>query len=260
MASIYGMKKGIKLMRGTLSDEMDPWTGEPIRRPRRSRKWLPELGMSLDGGAEKAPKKKVLILMSDTGGGHKASALALKAALDDLYPGRTECNIVDIWTDYARWPFNTFVQSYQFLASKPSLWKAFWDYGRFPLTRFGSEELSNLMCQSNFRKCLEDYDPDLVISVHPLCQDVPLRALKKMGRRDGQNKLPFVTVVTDLGGAHPTWFSPNVDKCFVPSDAVREIAEKCKLSDDQIVQHGLPLRQGFWSDLGEGKADLRRSL
>lgn len=49
----------------------------------------------------------------------------------------------------------------------------------------------------------EDYDPDLIVSVHPLCQEVPLRVLDKMG--GGRRKIPFVTVVTDLGGAHPTW-------------------------------------------------------
>jgi hypothetical protein len=32
-------------------------------------------------------KKKILILMSDTGGGHRASAQAIVDALDELYPG-----------------------------------------------------------------------------------------------------------------------------------------------------------------------------
>lgn len=39
-------------------------------------------------------------------------------------------------------------------------------------------------------------------------------------RRD----VPFVTVVTDLGGAHPTWFNKKVDKVFVASEAVRGVA------------------------------------
>lgn len=33
-------------------------------------------------------RKKVMILMSDTGGGHRASAKALEDALEELYPGQ----------------------------------------------------------------------------------------------------------------------------------------------------------------------------
>ena len=43
---------------------------------------------------------QVMILMSDTGGGHRASAKAIEDALTRLYPGRVECDIVDMWTDH----------------------------------------------------------------------------------------------------------------------------------------------------------------
>jgi hypothetical protein len=45
-------------------------------------------------------------------------------------------------------------------------------------------------------------------------QDIPLRALKSMGEGEGRRKvrnIPFATVVTDLGGAHPLWFNKKVD-------------------------------------------------
>jgi len=40
------------------------------------------------GEKEETRKKRVLILMSDTGGGHRASALALETALEELFPGK----------------------------------------------------------------------------------------------------------------------------------------------------------------------------
>lgn len=60
---------------------------------------------------------------------------ALQAAFNDLYADAIEVDIVDIWTSYAPWPLNKFVQAYQFMAKRPLLWKLFWEYGRFPLTR-----------------------------------------------------------------------------------------------------------------------------
>ena len=52
----------------------------------------------------------VQILMSDTGGGHRASANSLRDAFDVLHPGKIECDIVDIYTDYGPWPYNSYVQ------------------------------------------------------------------------------------------------------------------------------------------------------
>lgn len=202
-------------------------------------------------------KKKVLILMSDTGGGHRASAQALEAAFNELFPNQVECSTVDIWTDFAPWPYNRFVPAYQFMAKNPLYWKAFWEYGKFPPSKWGTEELSNLACHHRFKDCIESQDPDLIISVHPLCQDVPLRVLNTMG--SGRRQIPFVTVVTDLGGAHPTWFHKEVDLCFVPSDPVRKIALSMGLQNDQIRQHGLPIRPGFWR-AGKDKVSLRKEL
>jgi hypothetical protein len=192
-------------------------------------------------------KKRIMILISDTGGGHRASAQALQQALDDLFPGQIECNIVDIWTDYASWPFNTFVPAYKWLAKNPAAWRAFWEYGRFPLTKWSTELLSNIVCHESFRECIEQFGPDMVVSVHPLCQDVPLRVLKQMGK--GKREIPFATVVTDLGGAHPTWFNKEADVCFVPSEAVRKLALGEGLRPDQIRLHGLPVRPGFWKEV-----------
>jgi len=54
--------------------------------------------------------------------------------------------------------------------------------------------------------------------------------------------------VTDLGGAHKTWFNKNVDRCFVPSDVLHEKAKSRGLKPNQITQYGLPIRKGFWSN------------
>jgi 1,2-diacylglycerol 3-beta-galactosyltransferase len=77
---------------------------------------------------------------------------------------------------------------------------------------------------------------------------LPLKLLAELdSKRAGGPKTPFCTVVTDLGSAHPTWFHPNVDVCFVPSQALHRAAVQQGLSPTQIRQYGLPIRQGFWA-------------
>ena len=72
----------------------------------------------------------IQILMSDTGGGHRASANALRDAFDVLYPGKIQCDIVDIYTDYGPfWPFNDYVNGYKIMAEYSFLWEAFFYFG-----------------------------------------------------------------------------------------------------------------------------------
>ena len=220
---------------------------------------------ALSAGAEPAAEgkkgegeqKRVLLLISDTGGGHRASAQALEDAMNELYPGQVKCDIVDIWTEHACWPYNRFVPSYKFMAKNPFVWRLFWFYGKMPISRFVQEKLTLLSCFRRFKKAIESYEPDMVVSVHPLCQDIPLRAL---GHNQGARKLPFATVVTDLGGAHPLWFDRRVDVCFVPSDPVRKVAERAGLQASQLRQHGLPIRSGFWHAEKRSKVQMRKEL
>jgi len=58
-----------------------------------------------------------------------------------------------------------------------------------------------LICRE-VAKGLMKYQPDIIISVHPLMQHVPLRILRAKGLL---KKIVFTTVITDLSTCHPTW-------------------------------------------------------
>lgn len=217
--------------------------------------------VSIRGGRKLDKKKKILILMSDTGGGHRASAEALDQALVDQFPGKLDVNIMDIWTDHANPPFNKFVPVYRFLAKYPILWRGFYAYGQFPPTKKLTEIWSWHSNYKIFSKVIKEADPDLVVSVHPLCQLMPISVVKELNAVRPATKLsiPFITVVTDLGGAHSTWFDKRVDFCFVPSDAVKNIAINCGIGGEKILLRGLPVRPSFWKP-SESKISLRNSL
>ncbi|CAM9732018.1 unnamed protein product, partial [Chrysoparadoxa australica] len=203
-------------------------------------------------------KINVLILMSDTGGGHRASAQAIEAAFEDLYEGEINVDMVDIWTEHSAWPTSHSVPAYQYAAKNPMIWRALYEYSRFPPTRWWNDKVLHFRNFKRFTECIQEYEPDLVISVHPLCQTLPLRVLKAMGE-GGRRELPFVTVVTDLGGAHPTWFDKEADKVFIASEAVMRVAFHEGVSVSQIHDYGLPIRPAFW-DGAMPKEQLRAEL
>ena len=199
--------------------------------------------------------QRILILMSDTGGGHRASAQALKAGFDELYPGRFQIDIVDIISDYLAWPLNQIPKAYPFLSNDALwLWKAL--YGGDGGGRFGRwlSSTGSRMSKARVRRVFEQFQPDLIISVHPLMQLVSMLVMAELPQR-----IPFVTVVTDLSTAHPLWFNPEVDACYVASEYSYELAQRAGLKPGQIYLFGLPIRPAFARPT-RAKPELRAAL
>lgn len=101
--------------------------------------------------------------------------------------------------------------------------------------------------------------PDLIVSVHPLVNTLSLSVLANISDLYGRPTPPYVTVVTDLGGAHPTWFDPRTDLVYVPTDTLYQTAVDCGIRSDRIRLLGLPIRPAFWERLAS-KSHLREQL
>ena len=104
---------------------------------------------------------------------------------------------------------------------------------------------STTFCENIFFDLLEHHNPDLVVSVHPNLNLVPMRAAQRYSQRVGR-KVPFFTVVTDLGSGHCGWFQKEVDRLYLASDKIRELALRRKRTpEDRIQLTGLPIRHEF---------------
>ncbi|XP_061966414.1 monogalactosyldiacylglycerol synthase, chloroplastic-like isoform X2 [Populus nigra] len=90
-------------------------------------------------GVEGVSPKRVLILMSDTGGGHRASAEAIKSAFNEEFGDDYQVFVTDLWSEHTPWPFNQLPKSYNFLVKHGALWK---------MTYYGSAP--RVIHQSNF--------------------------------------------------------------------------------------------------------------
>ncbi|KAJ4953334.1 hypothetical protein NE237_030166 [Protea cynaroides] len=200
--------------------------------------------------------KNVLILMSDTGGGHRASAEAIRDAFRLEFGEEYRIIIKDVWKEYAGWPLNDMERSYKFMVKHVRLWKvAFhstsprWIHCIYlsAMAAFYAKEVE---------AGLMEYKPDIIISVHPLMQHIPLWVLKWQGL---QKKVVFVTVITDLNTCHPTWFHTSVTRCYCPSEEVAKRALLDGLESSQIRVFGLPIRPSFCRAI-ISKDELRKEL
>jgi len=200
--------------------------------------------------------KKILILMSDTGGGHRASAEAIQEAVMHLYGHEVSVHIVDAWKNYSPWPINRIGDAYPWLVSDGLwLWNALWRTDHKPwLPRAFSQAVTPLVRRSSTRLFYAE-TPDLVVTVHPVLNHVALRLLRTALKTD----VPYVTVVTDMVTAHPAWFCPQVDYCMVPTEAVRQRALRYGMPPERIEVVGQPVKLKFAAGLGE-KFYLRGKL
>ncbi|KAM7508266.1 hypothetical protein LguiA_018719 [Lonicera macranthoides] len=191
-------------------------------------------------GAERT--KNVLILMSDTGGGHRASAEAIRDAFQLEFGDEYKIILKDVWKENTGWPMNDMEGQYKFMVKHVQLWKvAFhstsprWIHCLYlaAIAAFYAKEVE---------AGLMEYKPDIIISVHPLMQHIPLWVLKWQGLH---KKVIFVTVITDLNTCHPTWFHPGVNRCYCPSEEVAKRALLDGLKEFQVRVFGLPIRPSF---------------
>jgi 1,2-diacylglycerol 3-beta-galactosyltransferase len=199
--------------------------------------------------------KRVLILMSKTGGGHLASAQAIQATFGALYGSQVETTIVDLLMDYLPWPMREAPKSYGWIANRtPWLWSTLYRAGHTSWIADPIIEATVRLSATSIMEMFVHYRPDLVISVHPLVQEFAIHALERL-----QAKIPYAIVVTDLATVHPLWFHPEATRCYVASESANQAGLEAGLKRDQLRMYGLPVRPIF-SQPTRPRAELRAEL
>src|SRR3990172_2375640 len=69
-----------------------------------------------------ADQPRVLLLFSDTGGGHRSATEAIIEALEHAHPRRFRIEMIDVLTEYAPLPFNRLPQAYPRMVRSPRAW------------------------------------------------------------------------------------------------------------------------------------------
>lgn len=186
-----------------------------------------------------------MFLSADTGGGHRASAESLGKQFELLFPGSTY-DLLDVYQEDGCAPYTTMKGKYKHLSANAAQWKIVYEFTNNKPFEVAENLRIRLVCEKRFRERIKSYSPDVVVSVHPLMNNVPASACKKISQETG-NHLPMFTVITDLASCHINWFSGReIENLFVPSDAIRTLAKKKGgVPEEKIVQIGLPIRYDF---------------
>jgi 1,2-diacylglycerol 3-beta-galactosyltransferase len=185
-------------------------------------------------------RKQIVYLMADTGGGHRAAANAIAAALEAKYPGQCDHQLVRMWRDYSYYPRAD--QDYE-----PTIRYFKWGWGAFyKLTnhRGIAEATMGTFNQTVFRghmdRFVRENPADVVVAVHSVFVRPVMHAYARRGHRP-----PFVTVVTDLVSTHLWWYDPRVDRCLVPTQAAFDRGLLAGIPAEKMRVTGLPVDPKF---------------
>ncbi len=202
---------------------------------------------------------RILILYSNTGGGHRASAEALRQEFLRRNPHHTIV-LEDVLMQRTFWPLTESDRFYFWAVSKaPWFWKALY---RSVARREVYTTLNRTLGPIVGPRVRHVYDitrPDLVIAAHPLLNHLPRRVLRRWERENGRPPVPFATVITDLTTFHPAWVDPEVDLITVATEEAYAGVLRLGAPPERVRILGLPVREVF-RDVPRDKGAVRQML
>jgi len=183
--------------------------------------------------------KKVLIVYATGGMGHVTAAKAVEEAFKNKYP-EVEVKRVDVIDYAAKLYKKVFVDGYNYVsAKKPELWG--WLYRTF--NKKSSQKLptalSKLAIEGNFIPFIKEFNPDFIVSTHPL----PMILVSSSKRKDIIDILSSM-VVTDFG-CHSFWVDPEVNYYFVATQDVAKCLQNYDAVPNKMVVTGIPIELKF---------------
>jgi len=185
---------------------------------------------------------KILIVSSDTGGGHRSAAAAIMAGVQKFFAGQSYAVQVVRAIEDAHDVTDRLVRFYNWLLRNKQHWMKYlyWAINRFrpDAHPFFYKRTVNYVAGLFQRWC-----PHIVVSVHPLTQHMFARVLKDLGLAD---RIPLVTVVTDpYYGFWKGWACDDVSLYLVASEEARRQLIDYGISPERIKISGMPVHPKF---------------
>lgn len=158
-----------------------------------------------------APSARVLLLTADTGGGHRSSAEALLEEFAHRHGERVTSIAIDPMTGpTAPRLVSALARLYgPLVRHTPWLWALLFHGTNLGPVREMMTALVTRLLRRPLTDAFERHKPDVVAVLHPLLV-APATAVCRSHRAQ------VISVVTDLGRPHGSWWHPDADQVIVP--------------------------------------------
>jgi len=180
--------------------------------------------------------KRIIILTTGKGGGHRSSSDAIKSAILELDPN-VDINALDAMEFLPGYTGDE--KGYISLTTR---YRFFWKF-IFEITSllkgFSNFFLSRPIYKS-FCKLISDYKPDIILSVHPCFVGSINKCLKRM-----KVSIPVCTCIIDLVKHSRLWHDKKCEITFVPTENMYNSLLKKGFKKERLVHSGFPIGERF---------------
>ena len=185
---------------------------------------------------------KILIISSDTGGGHRSAAATIADGLEKFWKGESTAVRTIKAVEESHHVTEKLVNGYNWMLKNKQHWMKYlyWAMNKIrPETRAFFQK----RCLGYVRSQFDKWCPHIVVSVHPLTQHIFARILKELNLSD---QIPLVTVVTDpCYGFWKGWACDDVSLYLVANDDAKRQLVDYGVTPDKIKVSGMPVNPKF---------------
>jgi UDP-N-acetylglucosamine:LPS N-acetylglucosamine transferase len=200
---------------------------------------------------------KILIISSDTGGGHRSAAAAIVAGVHKFFDGESYAVRVVRAVEESHHLADKLVRLYNWILRNRQHWMKYY-YWIINRIRPDTRQFFHKRCVGYVRDLFERWCPHIVVSVHPLTQHIFGRVLKELGLA---GRVPLVSVVTDpCYGFWKGWACDAVTLYLVASDDARRQLIDYGVAPERIKISGMPVHPKFAYPGEEAAQAARRAL
>lgn len=197
---------------------------------------------------------RVLLFSATYGAGHVRAAEALIEAFQIKEPSAKIIHL-DFGAFLGK-TFNAVVKSayLEMIKYTPRLWgKFYYRTARIP-AHSAFQRFLNRLGRSEFLKCINSLQPDLIICTYPTVAGVLAQL-----RTEQLLTVPLVTVVTDYA-VHSQWIHQGVDLYIVGSQDIYQGLTSRGISPYRIKVTGIPVNPKFENQLDRRKISVKLGL
>ena len=200
---------------------------------------------------------KILIISSDTGGGHRSAAAAIVAGVQKFFEGESYAIRVVRAVEESHHLSAKLVRLYNWILRNRQHWMKYF-YWCMNHIRPETSEFFHKRCVPYVAELFERWCPHIVVSVHPLTQHIFASVLKELNLA---HRIPLVSVVTDpCYGFWKGWACDDVTLYLVASDDARRQLIDYGVAPERIKISGLPVHPKFAYPGEEAAQAARRAL
>ncbi len=200
---------------------------------------------------------KILIISSDTGGGHRSAAAAIVAGVQKFLASESYAIRVVKAVEESHHLSARLVRLYNWILCNRQHWMKYF-YWCMNRVRPETREFFHKRCIGYVSNLFERWCPHIVVSVHPLTQHIFARVLKELKLAE---RVPLVSVVTDpYYGFWRGWACDDVTLYLVASDEARRQLIDYGVAPERIKISGMPVHPKFTYPGEDAAQAARRAL